>query len=311
MSLAEEEELNRLEKMPATTAISEHESREYKIISIRLKKRQEKHGWFRPARLVARQFKKGTMFEERDTFAPTSASVVPRLFAFSLMQMKGAWQMMVADVKDAFLMSKQPEGEKNAIKYRDRFYRLERCLPGQRAAAEQLFELFNSTARALGGEAGLMQLTLFRMKDLLISARVGDLLLLGSKEAMDRFIEHVTTKSGWKMEIEGSFRDVGDEFMYLKRKYNITKDGIVVRPDPRHIEELAEACEVGKKRPKSIPCSTDINSIAHGHDLGNADCARFRSCVGKTMCASGERPDAQFGIQCLARKMSEACHPPC
>ena len=93
--------------------------------------------------------------------------------------------------------------------------------------------------------------------------------------------------------------------MYLKRKYNITSDGIVVRPDPRHIEELAEACEIGKKKAKSSPCSTDINSIAHGYELSNADCTRFRSCVGKMMYISGERPDAQYALHMLARMMSK------
>eukprot|EP00913_Durusdinium_trenchii_P019597 g18422.t1 len=122
---------------------------------------------------------------------------------------------------------------------------------------------------------------------------------------MDNFIEHVTTKSGWKMEIEGPFKNVGDEFMYLKRKYNITNDGIVVRPDPRHMEELADTCEIGRKKAKNIPCSADINGIHHGYDLSSSDCTRFRSCVGKMMYISGERPDAQYAIHMLARMMSK------
>ena len=90
------------------------------------------------------------MFEERDTFAPTSASIAPRLFAYILMQMQGAWQLTIADVKDAFLMSQQPAGEKNTIRYRDKFSKLERCLPGQRTAAKQRFDLFHSTVKGLG-----------------------------------------------------------------------------------------------------------------------------------------------------------------
>lgn len=49
----------------------------------------------------------------------------------------------------------------------------------------------------------------------------------------DSFIEHIAKKAGWKMETEGQLKDdVGDEFMYLKRKCNVTRDGIIVRPDP-------------------------------------------------------------------------------
>ena len=138
--------------------------------------------------------------------------------------------MMIADVKDAFLMSQQLAGEKNSIRCRDKFYKLERRLPGQRTAAKQLFDLFHSTVKALGGESDSMQPTLFRLQNLLISVHVDDLLLLGEKAAMENFINYVTKKAGWKMEVEGPFQKVGDEFMYLKRKYNITQHIIVVRP---------------------------------------------------------------------------------
>ena len=90
--------------------------------------------------------------------------------------------------------------------------------------AKQWFELFNATVRALGGVADVMQPTLFKLKDLVISVHVDDLLLLGSKTAMNNFIDYLKTKAGWKMDIEGPFKNI-DEFMYLKRKYSITRDG--------------------------------------------------------------------------------------
>ena len=46
------------------------------------------------------------------------------------------------DIKDAFLMAWQPEDEASGIIYKDKKYRLIRCLPGQRAAARQWFLLF-------------------------------------------------------------------------------------------------------------------------------------------------------------------------
>ena len=112
--------------------------------------------------------------------------------------------------------------------------------------AKQWFELFNATVRALGGVADVMQPTLFKLKDLVISVHVDDLLLLGSKTAMNNFIDYLKTKAGWKMDIEGPFKNI-DEFMYLKRKYSITQDGIIVRPDPRRIEELTEMWSWGEE----------------------------------------------------------------
>ena len=81
---AEDEEIRRLLAIPVTTRISDAEAESYNMLSTRMvkvwKRRQEKHGWFRRARLVARQFKGSVDFEEAMTFAPTAASVIPRMF---------------------------------------------------------------------------------------------------------------------------------------------------------------------------------------------------------------------------------------
>ena len=78
--IAEQEEIDRLLKMPALKSLNKKESEEYNVISSKLvivwKNRQEKNGWFRRARLVARQFKNSIDFEEFSTFAPTSASII-------------------------------------------------------------------------------------------------------------------------------------------------------------------------------------------------------------------------------------------
>ena len=122
---------------------------------------------------------------------------------------------MIADVKGAFLMSKQPTGEK--------YYRLDRCLAGQRTAAKQWFELFNATVKAMGGVADDATNTtqVERSAD---KRPCGRSVFAWSKTAMDNFIDYLKTKAGWKMDIEGPFKNI-DEFMYLKRKYSITRDG--------------------------------------------------------------------------------------
>ena len=45
--------------------------------------------------------------------------------------------------------------------------------------------------------------------------------------------------------------------------------------------------------------------MRHGNELNSADCTRFRSCVGKMMYISGERPDARYAIHMMARMMAK------
>ena len=306
---AEDEEIGRLLDIPVMTEITSEEGKSYNMLSTRMvkvwKKRAEKHGWFRRARLVARQFKSSVDFEESMTFAPTAASVIPRLFVFILLNVHPDWQIRVMDVKDAFLMAFQPEGERNAIEYRGRFFRLDRCLPGQRTAAKQWYELLKGVTLSLGGQADAAQPTLFRLKDLLISVHVDDLIMVGSCEASEKYIRHLREVAKWKVEVEGPFYKNGDEFSYLKRKYNFVQDGCVVRADPLHIEKLAETCGIEGKKAKKTPTRQDINEIDTTEALTDIEVTRFRSCVGKLLYLSGERPDAQYGIHELARMMSK------
>ena len=65
------------------------------------KHRQEKGGWFRRARLVARQYKWSVYTD--DSFAPTSAYVILKLLLHRCI-MDEKLVMHIADIKDAFLM---------------------------------------------------------------------------------------------------------------------------------------------------------------------------------------------------------------
>ena len=128
------------------------------------------------------------------------------------------------DVKDAFLMAKQPDGERN------------------RTAAKSWYDLLKEETLSLGGQADVMQPTLFKLEELLVSVHIDDLIMVGSKKASERYISYLREKAKWKIEVEGPFSKAGDEFSYLKRKYSLVADGCVVRADPLHIEKLAEVC---------------------------------------------------------------------
>ena len=303
--IATDEEVSRLEEIPVMVRVSDEEARGLNMITTRVvlvwKRRQEKQGWFRRARLVARQFRTTGGFDDVTTFAPTSASMVPRLMLQIILTLKPDWEVRVMDIKDAFLMAWQPEEEANGIIYKDVKYRLVRCLPGQRTAARQWYLLFRQVTESYGGQADSMQPTLFKMDDLLASVHVDDVLLVGGKEASLRFIKHLKGQN-WKLEIEGPFNKTGDEFSYLKRKYQLSEDGIIVRPDSKHVEELVKLCETSGK-PRKTPCRSDVTEVDVSEQLDGESITHYRSIVGKLMYIAGERPDAQFGIHCLAKFM--------
>ena len=97
------------------------------------KHRVERGGWFRRARLVARQLKASVDIEQ--TFAPTSIMVLPKMLIHMMLNIHKEFSAMTLDVKDAFLMANQPEEERAFVEVEGKIYRLVRCLPGQRSAA--------------------------------------------------------------------------------------------------------------------------------------------------------------------------------
>ena len=136
----EDEEIARLKAMPAMTELQPHEENDYSDITTKMvitwKKREEKGGWFRRARLVARQFRWSVDVEE--SFAPTSLMAIPRMLLHLAACCPQHYGVQVIDVKDAFLMVPQPEEERASVTYNGMRYKLVRRLPGQRAAANNL-----------------------------------------------------------------------------------------------------------------------------------------------------------------------------
>ena len=93
--------------------------------------------WKRRCRLVAREFRAGAQSTE-ETFAPTSPKyVVNILLVFCLVHQLS---ILVCDIKDAFLTVPQRELVVVEVPGGPHFWKLGRCLPGQRRAPlERMF----------------------------------------------------------------------------------------------------------------------------------------------------------------------------
>ena len=302
---AKKVEVDRMLQMPAMRKATkeEIEAENGYIISTKVvytwKHRLEKGGWLRRGRLVARQFKSSVEMEQ--TFAPTSMTLVPRLMMFVMMNVMKDFQVMVLDVKDAFLMASQPEQEKAYIELDGELYKLIKCLPGQRTAASQWFSLFKDSSEEFGLEADVMQPTFMKKEnELLLTVHVDDVLLIGLPPVMEKYVKFLKEKKGWNINVEakGPFT-TGDKFNYLKRQFDIRDEGVALSCDAKHYEVLADQMDSYSKR-----LTPAFNKRDDSPKLDPEESTKYRSAVGRMMYMASERPDAQYAIQTLAKSMA-------
>ena len=167
------------------------------------KHRIEKGGWFRRARLVARQCKWSIFTDE--AFAPTSAYGIVKLMLHRAL-MDRNMGVRTVDIKDAFLMVDQPTDEKAMVTRDGKKYKLGKVLPGQRTAASKWFHEFKEKAAKYGMESDSMQPTLMRMKKksheeghrLYATIHVDDLMLVGDEALAMKFLGQKTKVGSWK-----------------------------------------------------------------------------------------------------------------
>ena len=96
--------------------------------------------------------------------------------------------------------------------------------------------------------------------------------------------------------MQGPF-DIGKSFEYLKRKIDRTYEGFVIRPDPKHIEDIAKKADIKIGNYKKTPARSDLGKRDGSAEPSEAETSVFR--------IGGERPDCQFAINALAAWMSK------
>lgn len=96
---------------------------------------------------------------------------------------------------------------------------------------------------------------------------------------------------------------MGERFHYLKREFKLLSNRCDIRCDYKQYESVAEDVDVFKKFYRKTLLEQNVKKNT-AEELQGADVAKFRSVVGRLVHMSGERPDAQFAIQSLARHMA-------
>ena len=137
---------------------------------------------------------------------------------------------------------------------------------------------------------------------LVLTIHVDDVFLIGAEFETAEFLKYLG-RVGWKTEVYGPFK-IGDTFVYLKRKVLVVENGFIVRPDDSHIAELVKLTGVKSKKTKKTPTTTEFNKLSNeDEELTGEDVKLYRSCVGKLLYLSPDRPDIQYVTQGLAGYM--------
>ena len=105
----------------------------------------------------------------------------------------------------------------------------------------------------------------------------------------------------YTVKIAGPYQNPGDEFEFLKRRYQIQPDGsITVRGPVRLYNDLYELAGQPKARSTPGPSGQDdMFAEDHTDELTPGDATKYRTMLGKVLYMSNDRPDAQAVIQSL------------
>ncbi len=249
--------------------------------------------WRRRARLVAREFRSGDAANEQ-TFSPTSRKwTIHLLLVLALVQQLS---VLVMGVKDAFLTVPQkdlflfqiPSGAKTEeiVSNGIDFWKLLRCLPGQRKAALNWREHFESIVSQfdLIPFEGMVTVYKHKVKCMYISIHVDDLLVFGSQEDCNWFKAEIL--NSFTVKCEGPYSvDERWECQYLKRTLVCTEAGIVVEPNKKHIPKLLELLKIENRRGKSFSRHAKLQTyscdrILEAEKLNIAESKVFRGGLG-------------------------------
>ena len=96
----------------------------------------------------------------------------------------------------------------------------------------------------------------------------------------------------------------GDQFEHLKRIRVVCEDGLMIKPNPKYLDGMLDTLGLTKANSSPTP------ETAGQHDsedvlLDEAKCFEYRSCVGKALYLSFDRPDCQHAVRELTKFMKE------
>ena len=191
-SEAAKNELDKLKSMEVVKEVKKQDcdpSGKFLTLTTVFDWRKREGEWKRRCRIVCREFRAGAASNE-ETFSPTTGHAAARMM-FVLRLILG-WELTSLDIKDAFLRVSQkvlmyaeisPWIKRLLGLDEDAVWKVQKCLPGQRAAAEQWFSRLCAILQRLGFEVfkGIPSVLRHKVRPVVVSVHVDDELIAGKK----------------------------------------------------------------------------------------------------------------------------------
>ena len=319
---AGQEEIERLLKMKVLEDPTPEELEEGSILTTRsvYDWRVREKRWKRRCRFVAREFRGGDASSSK-TFAPTSSLSATRLLLSTHVLM--GWKIMFADIKDAFLLVSQtrlvlveqppwwrPEELLTLAPGERRFWKLSKCLPGQRDAAAKWFEFLTDHLLDWGFRNHLSLPALFRHehRELAAVCHVDDVMIAGEVEHLQwlsRVMKEkfVLSESG-VLPVDGQLAE--EAVRCLKKRHFFAKEGLVAMPHEKYTPSLMELYQLERRPGKATPESAQENLEGPPEEVLEGDEQfKFRSALGTLLYISQDRVDIQHAVRNLSQSMAK------
>ena len=276
------------------------------VLSWRQKCIEGKEVWLRRARLVAREF--AFLDPHREgLFSPASSSIVTRIIPELFMQQRASgWSMIAVDVADAYLTCSQGSPTVTSVKlgHQTLWFRLDKCLPGQRDGSSRWFGDFSSYLSEHCQTEQMPQMTSilrFPAKKGAGLLHVDDLLAAGVTSVLEDCCAQLCKK--YTISVQW-IRDVNDQLMFLKKKHILISDGeLCIQVHGKHLDRLLDLTGLSKAkvrmRQSPMPTGTLPTETNDDPELPSSEASIFRSCVGILLYLQADIPEAQFCIRPL------------
>ena len=150
-----------------------------------------------------------------------------------------------------------------------------------------------------------MQPTLMFIKHLIyLTVHVDDVFIVGREDKVRDLVRYFKEEKQWNVEEKGPFSH-GDKFFYLKRQFNLGRTHCDIRCDRKQYDSFEKDMDIYAKFYRKTAVDANFGKKDDSELLESSEVTKYRSIVGRLMYMAGERPDAQYAIQCLARHMAK------
>jgi hypothetical protein len=266
----------------------------------------------RKERFVAREYKHLDP-TANDFFAATTGHMTARIIDMVALQrheptftmdVEGAY-LHVPEREEVYCIPPQEWTDMQANQ-RPTIWKLHKVLNGRRAGAQWWLDLVQKVLTDMGFEqhAALPFFYVHRLQGLTIEVHMDDFYGTGPTTAIAWFRDEIG-KANWTTKHFNVHGTQKAEYTHLRRHRRRTNEGIWISPNPTHRLEMIRLLGLETAKPAPTPAIPDKADETDDTDIDDEQKAIYRTVVGIALYDSSDRPECQYAVRELGRKVRE------